>query len=257
MNPGPGIAQTINTQIPQTLSGYPQGTGNNWLTLGQSAIPMYVPGSGTLSASGALSGITAFTTSFINCYLYFPAGAIGTGSQAGMYFAQLATSSTGTVYQNQYLTGLPTIPSVLIPCTSASSYTQTTATSLTVATFTLPGNSMGPNGKVRITATFQNTAGANTKTNTIVFGGNAVANQGSTSNQSASWIKDIYNRGATNIQTTTAGLGFGTGNTGGNTLQFSVDTTQPVAIQFQSQLNAVATEWAGLDSFCVEVLASN
>lgn len=220
--------------------------------LGQSGIPMLMPSSGTFTAAGALSGLTAFDQTYANCYLFFPANAIATVSAAGFYFAQMSSTTAGTVFNNVYTSGTPTVPAVLIACTTASSYTQTTAALVNAITVTVPANSLGVNGSIRVSAMFQNNNSAGTKTYAVKWGGSNTLSTSASTNQSTNFIREWFNRGVTGTQVT-AGTGVtGPGATANPTAVKSSDTTTAIDINIQVQLGT-ATDWTGVDYFRIEL----
>ena len=256
INPGPSAFTATNTQAPQALSGYSQAGTINGYTVVQGAIPMYMPSNGTFTSVGVLTLATALDQTFTSAYFYFPAGAIGTNSLAGMYFVQMSSTTVGVAYQNPYTSGTPSIPTTLIPCTSAVSYTQTTGSLVNAVTGTIPGGAMGANGKIKVICIYQNNNSVGTKTYSVKFGGSQTVGTTATTNQTLSIIRELYNRGATNIQTSAANGMTGTGAAAGATQVYAKDTTisQDVNIQFQL---GTATDWAGVDLFSIEVFPSN
>lgn len=169
------------------LPGNP-GTGNPYAVsyiLAQSAIPMIVPSSGTMGANGALTGLTAlgYGTFPRPCFMYFPAGKVYSGSLAGMYYAVLTSATTATVYNNKYTSGLPHLsipgsPTAVVDA-GPGAYTQTTAAQIVLSAITVPGGSMGPNGRIHVTADWIANNNANPKTpGCRVSGVNAIFSAG-------------------------------------------------------------------------------
>jgi hypothetical protein len=137
-----------------SVSGVLAAQGQVPQILAQSAVPAGLPSSGTVGANGALSGITAFPTTYSGgIWLYFPAGAVYAGSVAGSYWTVMSSTTAGTVYNNKL-----TIPGPLTPPASPTpvvdagpgAYTQTTATNISVFGVTVPGGAMGNNGEIFI-----------------------------------------------------------------------------------------------------------
>jgi len=237
--------------IPQGMSSsYP---GNALQTLVQGGLPMYMPGTGTLTAAGvlALTG-TALDQTFANAYFFFPANAVGTGLPAGMYFVQMTSVSAGTVFQNPYTGGTPLIPTTLIPCVSAGNYTQTTGALVSLVTGTVPAATMGPSGKVKVICGYQNNNSGGTKTFSIKWGGTQALGTTATTNQSTNIIREICNTGLTNAQASTASGAVGTGASAGASQRYTKDTTASQDVTIQGQLGT-ATDWVGLDSYTIEV----
>lgn len=235
-----------------TLSTGVTASPGSPIVLAQSGIPMYMPGNGTITAGGtlALTG-TALDQIFANAFFWFPANTVATVAAAGMYFVQMTSTSAGTVFLNTVTNGSPVIPTTLVPCTTATNYTQTTAALVSLITVTVPANTMGPNGRVKVTVQYQNDT-TNTKTFSIKFGGTQMLGTTGTANQSLSIIREILNMGVTNAQVSTASGITGTGAAAGASQRYTKDTTLAVDVTIQTQL-ATATDWVGVDSFSVEV----
>lgn len=225
-------------------------------TLGRGALPMIMPPNSTsLSAAGALVLATALDQTYANCFMWFPANAVATVSAAGMYFVQMSSATNGTVFQNPYLGGTPVVPTALIACTTASTYTQTTGSAVTVTFYTVPGNGMGLNGEVTAFGQYRNNNSAGAKTHTMAFGGTAICTLSTTTNQSTAAQRNIINRAATNLQSVQAAGSNGIGASAGLPPALAIDTTANVILAFQLQL-AVATDWAILDSSSALLTAS-
>lgn len=240
-------AQNSTTVATVTLTGVLSGVGpfaNNTIWL-----------SGSPPATANTSGFSVpFDNAFPNCYLYLPAGALFAGSLAGQYLGQMPSTTLIQFYNNLYVSGTPTIPATLQPfvCTGPGAFVQTTGAMITMASVVIPGNSIGLNGKVKATCIYQNNNSAGSKTWSIKFGGSQTFGSAATANQTMSVIREIYNRGATNVQMSAANGMSGTGLAAGNTQVYAKDTTQAQNVDIQNQL-AVATDWTGIDSFSVEL----
>lgn len=224
--------------------------------IAQSGIPLILPSSGTLSAAGALSGITALAAIYPSCWMFFPANAIATVSAAGMYFVQMSSTTAGTVFQN-ILTAAgtaltPFIPatSALIPCTTASNYATGTGANVAAAILNLPANSMGANGRVRLTGSFSNNNSAGAKIGQLGFGATTIGGANNTTNVIQPVMHDIINRGVTNSQQTIAATGYIASATA-ITLAAN-DTTTALSLQFFLQV-ATATDTCQWDMILAEV----
>lgn len=153
---GGGVNTSTQTNIPRILA--------------QSAIPFILPSSGTFTGgTGALSALTALPVTYSGgCFMYFPAGA-ALPQGAGWYWTIMSSTTAGTVYNNVYSSGDPKLasPGDAVAGTAissgATSYTQTTAAVLYGPSFTLPGGSLGPNGKLSIDHGWQVPNNANAK----------------------------------------------------------------------------------------------
>ena len=118
--------------------------GMNYQIL-QANVPVFVPSSGIMANNGAITLTTALDTTYANCYLYLPANAIEAGSAAGLYFAQMSSTTVGTVYNNTYTSGKHAIPSspTAFVTTGPGAYTQTTGSDITLLLTTLSGGAIG------------------------------------------------------------------------------------------------------------------
>lgn len=121
----------------------------------------------------------------------------------------LASKGTGQVTHNTYQ-----VPIMVASSGAAASHTGNT-TRTAKFSCTIPANSMGPNGWIRVTFGHSHTSSANAKTVDIKLGGTTFLNlSGFTSTTSARYQYMIFNRNATNSQVgasaTQAGGGWGT-----------------------------------------------
>ena len=223
-------------------------------------IPLILPSSGTIGNNGALSAITALPTTYAACYMYFPAGAIEVGSAAGMYYVVMSSTTAGTIYNNLYTGGTPTIPESPTPFVTVGpgAYAQTTAAQITLFTGTVPGGAMGVDGSLLIDADFANIGNTNAKTQRIIFGGQTVhqVSQATAANVAGLWRTRITNRGEVGKQYVNP-LGVlaatvGSAGTFGNT---SVNTAADVTLSFTSEL-AVATDYVVLQGFRASIMFS-
>jgi len=196
-------------------------------TIFQSAIP-FIFTSGTAGAStnqftmgnnGALSTLpTLLTTYGSGAFIYMPANAIFTGSTAGWYWFVPSSTTAGTVYNNRYISGDPklAVPTTLVSFVSTGPglVTTTNNTTVTAATFTVPGGLMGPNGQLAITYSGSLTNNANFKSPEIQFGGFSVQTGGMNNSTAFSNFGFVANRNsqALNIFGRTSYFGsFGSG----------------------------------------------
>ena len=225
---------------------------------GQSAVPVILPSSGTIT-NGVLSALTALPTAYGGAWMYFPAGA-SLPSGAGLYWVSSVTTTGGNIttsYANASTAFTPYIPASPVLITSGgAAYTQTTGADITLANITVPGGLMGANGSLRNTVLYgvNNTAGAKTPKFMFggsVFGGGTIPLANATG---AELVRQTRNRGVQNSQVsygTSALQSFGAGSP----QYFAIDTSQNQPITFTGQL-AVATDYIVLEGFTVEVLPS-
>lgn len=230
----------LKTLITDTikLAGYSR-------TIFNSAQPWILAPSGTLNAGAAgAATIDTLATALIRSYLaggyvYVPA----VGSHPGGW---LAFSSTTT-----------TVITLVDAVTTGGAYTQTTGADITGPSFTLPANSLGPNGSLESLATLQYVSSANIKVYKLFLG---TTNLGPSINLTTTShfksVLNVSNRNATNKQVTTmtsTASPYGTGSTGSSAeLLTSVDTTvdKTVSITLNS---ASASEYVVLDHWRCEV----
>lgn len=258
---GTMIWDSTSSQNGSGVFSVSDGTNYSLLTqirvLAQNGLPLIVPSSGTFSAAGALSALTALPATYAACYMFFPANAIATVSVAGMYFVQMSSATAGTAFQNMYTSGTPTAPatSALIPCTTASSYTQTTGSGLTIYTANVPANAMGANGKLRFDGTFTNNNSAGTKTPILAFGGTTIFTSVISTNLTMIILKRITNMGVTNAQSTDGAVGnLGSGAAAAAAPIYSaIDTTAATTVTVTMNLNT-ATDFGLMLNSTLELI---
>jgi hypothetical protein len=129
-----------------------------------------------------------------------------------------------------------------------------TVTETTLATITIPGGLMGPNGVARVTVLYTNSNSANNKTLRVKFGGTTYFGPAVTTNVTSQAMVMVRNRNATNSQ---VGMAFGsTSGFGGSSaaaVTSAVDTTADITLLITGQL-ANATDTLTLEGYTVDVL---
>lgn len=212
--------------IPNTLKVNADGSINvsntaptNITMLGQSNVPFVMAGSGSMGNNGALTLTTALAANPVitSCYVYLPAAAIVSGGAAGWYYAIFSSTTAATVYNNTYTVGTPAIPAspVAFATTGPGAYTGT-STAITSYSLTVPANTLGINGALRVDAYWSYTNAAGNKTTAISFGSYAFFSAVATTTVTTAGVWGIRNMGATNIQaplTINAAQPFGTTTT--------------------------------------------
>lgn len=144
-------------------------------------------------------------------------------------------------------------PYILAASAVASSVTGT-ATETTLATITLPANSMGANGIVRVITAWTHTNSANNKTLRMKFGGTSYLNSNVTTNATSRVETQISNRNATGSQVGHSPSATASFSSSGSAIVTSaVDTTASVTLLITGQL-ATTSETITLESYIVEVL---
>lgn len=176
------------------------------VTLYQSAIPFIFLSSWSFAANGALT-VNALNTTYPNAFVYFPADAIASGVPAGWYYTTFSSTTAGTVFNNRYTSGKPTIPSSPTAfVTSAGAVVAQVTTAVTGPTFTVPGGSIGPNGLLEVRALWLCNNSVNTKASAITLGTSQIATLSTTGSNIASEISNILqNAGSQSRQILRAG----------------------------------------------------
>lgn len=222
---------------------------NGVTNLFETGIPFILVPSGNIAVTTGINTLgTALDQTYANCYAYFPAGA-WTGSTAGWYYCTMSSTTSMTVYSNAYTSGVPTIPaSPTLVTTGAGAYTQTTGSYLTGPAFTVQGNLLGKNGRLR--ATFGMTAN-NSAGNKLVKAvyGTAISGAGAllTTGIYLQNIVTVSNLGVTGKQ---AYIQSQTGQGNGVT---SVDSTANQTFSLAANL-ATATDWVVIQYSDVQLI---
>ena len=245
--PGGNVVLLSNGTVWRGLSGGP-------ISILQCGIYMGVPSSGTIGDNGALSAITALPAIFSGgCYLRFPANAIAAGSAAGMYYCVMSSTTAGTIYNNVYTSGNPSIPASPTPfvTTGPGAYTQSTASQITVLNPTMPGGLLGANGSIKIVTFEEHNNSAGTKALIHYFGGSVLANPSAFTTSIGSRIEsraqNINNQAVQRFGSTASGLAAAGAitATAGATGSSAINTANDVAIAFTHNLS-VATDTQGI-----------
>lgn len=122
-----------------------------------------------------------------------------------------------------------------------------------LATITIPGGMLGPNGSVRITTLWTHTNSANNKNMRVKFGGTQISVNTVTTTAASRDQRQINNRGSASSQIAFQGGTGGLGATTGAPVTTAFDTAAPVDITLTAQL-ALGTETMTLEAYTVEVL---
>ena len=141
--------------------------------IAQFGLPLILPSSGSIGNNGALTAITALPDVYASCYMYFPADAIEVGSAAGMYYVEMSSTTAGTIYNNTYDGGTPSIPDTptAFVTTGPGAYTQDTGVDIELFSYLIEANSLGINGSINMRALIQMANSADDKIETYTFGG--------------------------------------------------------------------------------------
>lgn len=177
----PGAAPTI--MGPHVYVGTPPTTYGQLgpqtipvVTLLQSAIPFFYPGSFTAGNNGAITGLPS-NPNWSNAFICVQANKVTTVNVAGCYQFTPSSATAGTMSTNLYAGGTPYLqqfPSA-ITGTGAGAVTQATGSCIAGPYVTLPVSGLDPNGVLEMqgSASYPNSAG--TKTVTLNFGGSQSA----------------------------------------------------------------------------------
>lgn len=225
--------------------------------LSKSAIPFVMMPSGSVSASGAVTGITALPTAYAAAYCYLPANVVAPASAAAWQFCSCSSTTVCQAYLNSYTAGTPTIPQRLTPVTAGQGAYTGVTTETFGPTVYVPANALGTNGQLAIAVNWSsNTAG--TKYTRVRFGGTVGPAFMAGTLASQIGRQDgvlIANRGASSQVGTSIGNVGGYGANGGNTSTYAaVDTTVPVPVTFSIE-NLTATNYAVIERYSIDLAA--
>ncbi|HEX3747575.1 MAG TPA: hypothetical protein VHW09_26755 [Bryobacteraceae bacterium] len=230
--------------------------------ISQSGIPIILPSSGSIGNNGALTGLTALPQTFANCYMYFPANAIASGSTAGVYFVQMGSSSAGTIYNNPLSSGKPTIPASPTPfvTTGPGAYTQTTSSPISLLTIPIAAGALGNSGNIYLEASANVNNNSDSKFLLGTFGGTTFFQYQLTSQIWGGLLRRIQNTGSQSTQVTMSagntqsGTDFSLNGSASNYM--TVNTANAQNLVLQLQINT-ATDFAIPSSYFVQIRPSN
>lgn len=177
---------------------------NSCVTLYSSAeVPCGLPPSSTIGANGALTLGTAVEITYPKIYWYFGAGQVYSGSPAGLYYTVMSSPTVGTVYNNLYTGGIPSVPASLTPIVDAGpgAFTQTINTDFTLASFPIPAGVMGTAGSIRPSFMMSVPSNANSKSPKVFCDTANIYTAGVTTSKSLISVELRFkNRGQNNSQ---------------------------------------------------------
>jgi hypothetical protein len=199
-----------------------------------------------MANNGAITVGTALPAIYAKCYLYLPAGAIAAGvpAAAAWLYAEMTSTTLGTVYNNSFdpnLGATPTAPAkVAFATTGPGAYAGVTA-EITNVQAAIPAAAMGVVGQLQQSCVYSvnNTAGA--KTCRLKFGGSSYAAPDG-ANGTIVWSRGtVTNAGESGRQVTEGQnvVGNTSGNTGPNELTIDTSAATTCAVSTQK---AVATD---------------
>lgn len=223
------------------------------------AIPTGIAPNGSFANNGAFTLGTALDVIVPGCYLRFPANAIFTGSTAGSYYCTMSSTTQGVAWNNP----LPLLSEPIAPasptafvCTGPGAYSQDLATQFTLASYTVPGLSLGKYGQLRFTGMMDSNSSATAKTYRLIFGGVTFMQVAPSTNNLHPIFRTIANCGLPNFQVSeTLAATFPNVPVGPITPVYgAIDTTVDQTLSFTQQLNTAATDWTLLYRPMVELL---
>ena len=265
IDPATGFFSPIDDRQEQLLRAMPGvsvvAAYRQTIILAQSAIPVILAPSGTISASGVVTLGTALQATYQSAWVFFPAGAVVGDATGGLYFCVFGSPMVGNVYAVKFggasgATGAftPTVQSGLpIAIGSGSAFTQTVVADIALANITVPGGLMGASGSLRVTCSWSANGTATNKGPQNKFGGVIVSNGVAGSSMStlnfARTQAFVANRGVAS-QISNPYVFFGATNaTNFTSINTAID--QPLLLTGNI---AVATDALVLEGFTVEVL---
>ena len=146
--------------------------------------------------SGLFTGLTNLMSLF-----YLPASAGGASNAAGWYWGKITGATTGIIYGNTYASGdpgqqIPASPSAFVSV--ANGWITQVATEITgLSGITLPGGTLGPNGRLELVQRYHGDA-SSTKTYRNKLGGSLWASSSASPNDERMF--SMQNAGVTNRQ---------------------------------------------------------
>lgn len=228
--------------------------------LAQGGTPIGIAPTGTMGANGAVTLGTALNTTYSGgIWLYFPAGAVYSGSTAGFYWTVMSSTTLGTVYNNTYVPGtssfdIPASPTAVVDA-GPGAYTGVTS-EITAISVTVPGGSLGKHGILFYEqySAFNNTAG--NKRVLMRLAGTAMEDRYTTTEQGSAQRIGFMNRGSQARQTKARSSSLtGFMPMGAPAEDTTVDTSVDCAATI-SLVTAVATDWIILMASRFEVYPS-
>lgn len=225
-------------------------------SLGQ---PIGVAPTGTMGANGALTSGTALPATYSGgIWLYFPAGAVFSGSSAGFFWCVMSTTTAGTCYTNTYTynsTDPKAIPSSPTAVSDAGpgAYTGTTG-DINFLTINIPGGKMGPNGVAIVKYQQTMTSNANAKTTKLYFGGSQIYSFNPSSQTTSTQIIPIHNKNNVSRQSGPAtGVANPIGNSNAGPNHLAINTGNDVAVAMvathSTATDAIVIEWMDVSTY--------
>jgi hypothetical protein len=229
------------------------------VNLAMSGIPFGIPSSGSIGNNGALTLTTAFPRTFSNgIYLYFPAGAIYSGSASGLYWTVMSSATVGTIYNNVYAASATTVPAAPASLTAFSTtgpgaYTQTTATNISLASFTVAGNLMGARGELAISSGWDTSSTTTSKAYGAIWSGTVqgLISNSTTATYGGNYLLTVRNQESAAQQY----INFASNGFGGGILPVwqTANTTAAQTVTQVAKLASAATDYVVLETWEIQL----
>jgi len=223
-------------------------------------IPFIITSNGTMSATtGVLSAIAALPTAYPNAFVYCGANTITASNAAGWYYAVFSSTTSCTLYNNTYTAGsAPTVPaSPTAFTTSVSGAFTTAATGSNIAgiSFTIPGGSMGNNGRIRMERCYSYGANnANSKTYSVSLGATQFCSYNATASTQGRDLPTIWNCGSQSVNAGSANSNFNSSTT--QYIRGTIATSANQTLTFNQYISAGngATDWCVSEYVNIEII---
>lgn len=234
-------------------------TGTNAAyTLSQSGIPFIHLSSGSVSAIGAITAITALPVAYASAYCWFPANALATVKAAGWYYCTFSTTTAGTAFLDTYVSGAVTIPASPTAVTDGKGAFTSDTAEHGGPSITIPAGVPGAFGSVEVMISTAGTNNANTKqwfsyfngiAGTLLSGANLASNLAE-----VSWVITA-NRGIAASQVTNPiGSGSGLGLSGAGPSTYTAVNTAVSNTYDISLKKATATDNMILERYRIGIM---
>jgi len=227
----------------------------------QCGVPIGIAPTGTMAANGAVTLGTALNATYSGgIWLYYPSGAVYSGSAAGFFWTVMSSTTLGTVYNNTYVPGtnafdIPASPTAVSDA-GPGAFTGVTS-EITALSVTVPGGLMGINGSVGTDNLFTMNNNANNKILSFKINGSPYSVSTRTTNTASRESNRFMNAGIVNRQQIyVGGIAFTDGiTTVANPNIVSINTNANVTLTWTLQI-AVATDFGILNTLRVIVYPS-
>lgn len=234
---------------------YPQGGS---VVLARTALPVILPSSGSVGNNGALTLTTALPRIYGKCYMYFKAGALYSGSAAGIYYVVMSSTTVGVVYNNVYTTGptfAPVTPTAFVT-TGPGAYTQLISTSISLFNALVPAKSLGLTGGIECFYAVSHSNSANDKYLNIRYDTAEFSSMYATTTLTHMLRAGFNNAGVANIQRCTSydgNAGYQQGAATALHVDLAVDSTLDKSLTFIGWM-ANALDFIVLETMTINLL---